>query len=124
MVTATYVEPAGHVVPAPFAPGGSASAPRRLQVQVRYPSTGPVSANDTALAPPDGSGPFPLLVFAPGLNQDPPPYQPLLHDWAHAGFVVAATTFPVTSPTVPNAGDKALVCHTANRFFLFSRLKT
>ena len=106
LLTESYVEPAGHVVPAPFAPGGSASAPRRLQVQVRYPSTVPPSSGDTALGPPDGSGPFPLVVFAPGLNEDPPPYQPLLHDWAQAGFVVAATTFPVTSPTVPNAGDK------------------
>ena len=47
-----------------------------------------------------------MIVFAPGLNEDPPPYQPLLHDWAQAGFVVAATTFPVTSPSVPNTGDK------------------
>jgi alpha-beta hydrolase superfamily lysophospholipase len=47
-----------------------------------------------------------MVIFAPGLNEDPPPYQPLLHDWAQAGFVVAATTFPVTSPSVPNAGDK------------------
>lgn len=106
IVTASYVEPAGHVVPAPFAPRGSASVARRLQVQVRYPSTVPPSGADTALGPPDGTRPFPLVVFAPGLNEDPPPYQPLLHDWAQAGFVVAATTFPVTSPTVPNAGDK------------------
>ncbi|HWC39664.1 MAG TPA: hypothetical protein VG476_14095 [Acidimicrobiales bacterium] len=105
LLTLTYVEPAGHVVPAPFAPGGS-SAPRRLQVQVRYPSTGAPSGNDTGLAPPQPGGPFPVVVFAPGLNEDPPPYQPLLHDWAQAGFVVAATTFPVTSPSVPNAGDK------------------
>jgi dienelactone hydrolase len=73
---------------------------------MRYPSTVPASGDDRAQAPPDGSGPFPLVVFAPGLNEDPPPYQPLLHDWAQAGFVVAATTFPVTSPSVPNAGDK------------------
>ncbi|HEX4541366.1 MAG TPA: hypothetical protein VH112_14085 [Acidimicrobiales bacterium] len=102
----SYVEPAGHVVPAPFAPGGAATAPRRLTVQLRYPSSTPISGNDTVLAPPQGGGPFPLVVFAPGLNEDPPPYQPLLHDWAQAGFAVAATTFPVTSPTVPNAGDK------------------
>ncbi|HWG74930.1 MAG TPA: hypothetical protein VG184_12840, partial [Acidimicrobiales bacterium] len=106
LTTVRYVEPPGHVVPAPFAPGGAATAPRRLVVQVRYPSTSPPSGDDMPLAPPQGGGPFPLLVFAPGLNEDPPPYQPLLHDWAQAGFVVAATTFPVTSPSVPNAGDK------------------
>lgn len=106
LATVSYVEPPGHVVPAPFAAGGAASAPRRLAVQVRYPSTTPPSGNDTAFAPPQRGGPFPLVVFAPGLNEDPPPYQPLLHDWAQAGFVVAATTFPVTSPNVPNAGDK------------------
>jgi dienelactone hydrolase len=106
VLTATYVEPAGHVVPAPFAPGGAASAPRRLKVEVRYPSSIAPSDGDTPLAPPEAGGPFPTVVFAPGLNEDPPPYQPLLHDWAQAGFVVAATTFPVTSPSVPNAGDK------------------
>ncbi len=41
-------------------------------------------------------GPFPLLVWAHGLDATVEYFDSLLRDWASAGYVVAAPTFPVT----------------------------
>lgn len=49
----------------------------------------------TDLFVPDGApGPLALVVFAHGWNSDPAVYQPLLEQWAQAGFLVAAPIFP------------------------------
>ena len=39
---------------------------------------------------PDGSGPFPLVVFSHGYAVTPDFYAPMLERWAAAGYVVAA----------------------------------
>ena len=44
--------------------------------------------------PSGASGPLPLVVFAHGWNSDPSFYEPLLQQWAQAGFLVAAPVFP------------------------------
>lgn len=97
-----WVEP-GRVVSYPFAPDGAATGPRVLLARVLYPATGP--ATSTAVvngAPPARSdGPFPLVIFGPGLDQFASAYSVILDAWARAGFVVAALRFPVTNPTVP-----------------------
>lgn len=47
---------------------------------------------------PVAGGQRPLLVFSQGFWQAVPVYQTLLADWASAGFVVAAPTYPHTDP--------------------------
>ena len=46
------------------------------------------------LVPTGAPGPLPLVVFAHGWNSDPSFYEPLLQEWAQAGFLVAAPVFP------------------------------
>ncbi|HEY1990130.1 MAG TPA: hypothetical protein VGG43_11740 [Acidimicrobiales bacterium] len=46
-------------------------------------------------------GPLPLVVFAHGWNSDPQAYETLLDEWASAGFLVAAPTFPDSTDTLP-----------------------
>ena len=66
----------------------------------RRPARGSVPASPgrhlvTDLFVPSGaSGPLPLVVFAHGWNSDPSFYEPLLQQWAQAGFLVAAPVFP------------------------------
>jgi hypothetical protein len=47
--------------------------------------------------------PLPLIVFAAGYDSYPGIYAPLLSAWAHAGFVVAAPTFPDENPAAITA---------------------
>jgi len=47
--------------------------------------------------PEAGSGRFPVIVFSHGLGGRPADYRELLEQWAAAGFVVAAPTYPHTS---------------------------
>jgi dienelactone hydrolase len=71
--------------PAHTGPAGQHLGERTLVIQIWYPQArGP-------------SGPFPLLLFAPGFLQCPGAYSHLLRDWASAGYVVAAVNFPRTS---------------------------
>jgi dienelactone hydrolase len=51
-------------------------------------------------------GPFPLIVFADGFDVTPAAYAGLLQSWARAGYVVAAPTFPLTSPGAPGGLDE------------------
>ena len=71
--------------PARTGPAGRSLGQRTLVTQIWYPRVhGP-------------SGPFPLLLFAPGFLQCPGAYSHLLQGWATAGYVVAAVNFPRTS---------------------------
>ncbi|WP_326555339.1 alpha/beta hydrolase family protein [Micromonospora sp. NBC_01813] len=47
--------------------------------------------------PADGDGPFPVVLFSHGLGGEPADYRAVLTEWAAAGFVVAAPTYPFTS---------------------------
>ena len=48
-------------------------------------------------------GPLPLVVFAHGWDSNPTVYQPLLDEWAAAGYLVAAPTFPDSADTLPGS---------------------
>lgn len=71
---------------------------RSLPTLVLYPAKGPPEAADQLGAPPASRGtPFPLLVFAPGLAASAGAYEPLLRQWAAAGYVVASPSFPLSN---------------------------
>ena len=57
----------------------------------------------TAVYRPNGSGPFPLIVFAHGLIGHPEKFTKLFSVWADAGFAVAAPAFPLTNSHFPKA---------------------
>lgn len=61
----------------------------------------------TSVYRPNGSGPFPLIVFAHGLNGHPEKFTKLLSAWADAGFAVAAPAFPLTNSHVRDANANA-----------------
>jgi len=50
---------------------------------------------------PAGSGPFPFVAFAHGLNGHPRKFTQLLTAWAEAGYAVAAPAFPLSNDEVP-----------------------
>jgi dienelactone hydrolase len=70
---------------------------RMLVIDIRYPR----AQQSGAVRP--ASGPFPLIMFAPGFMQCDSPYSDLLDAWASAGYVVAAVNFPRTDCRVGTA---------------------
>jgi predicted dienelactone hydrolase len=87
--------------------GKAAAAPyRTLSTFVLYPAIGTPTTNPVSGAPPASAGkPFALIVFAHGLDSNGPIYQPLLQQWAAAGFVVVAPTFPLSSISAPGGAS-------------------
>jgi predicted dienelactone hydrolase len=80
---------------------------RKLTTWVLYPSTVAPSGNPVANAPPAVAGkPFPLIVFAHGLDSEGFIYDPLLEQWVERGYVVVAPTFPLSNIAAPG-GDTA-----------------
>ena len=55
------------------------------------------------LVPSGVPAPMPLVVFAHGWNSNPTVYQPLLEQWARAGFLVAAPVFPDSTDLYPGS---------------------
>jgi len=78
--------------------------PRAIPTVVRYPVI-PAAAASAPLA----RGLFPLVVFAPGYRQCDRSYRFLLHEWASAGYVVAAVEFPRTNCHVSSPDESDLV---------------
>jgi len=78
--------------------------PRVIPTAVRYPVI-PAAAASATLA----RGLFPLVVFAPGYRQCDRSYRFLLHEWASAGYVVAAVEFPRTNCHVSAPDESDLV---------------
>jgi predicted dienelactone hydrolase len=71
---------------------------RTLETVVSYPARGGKALR----------GPLPLVVFATGYGGTATNYAPLYDHWVHAGYVVAAPTFPLSSENAPggtSAGD-------------------
>jgi len=88
---------------------GSASALpyRKLTTWVLYPATIAPTENPVTNAPPANVGrPFPLIVFAHGLDSEGFIYDPLLEHWVEQGYVVVAPTFPLSNIAAPG-GDTA-----------------
>jgi len=70
---------------------------RSVLTLIRYP----VARGSSGSWP--SSGPFPLLMFAPGFMQCSDTYEHLLQAWASAGYVVASVDFPRTDCLVGSA---------------------
>jgi len=68
---------------------------RRLPTSLWFPVAGPPATADTPAARPL-AGSFPLVVFAHGFAVTPQYYEPLLHELAAHGYVVAAPLFPIS----------------------------
>jgi dienelactone hydrolase len=86
-------------------PGAGGS--RSLPTVVWYPAEGKPGTIGSHAVPATRTGPFPLLVFSQGYDSTVGSYATLLEDVASAGFVVAAPTFPHTSPADPSGLDEA-----------------
>jgi dienelactone hydrolase len=70
------------------------------------PKSGPSKPSRTlvtAIYRPNGSGPFPLIMFSHGLSGHPEKFTKLLSVWANAGYVVVAPAFPLTNSHVKDA---------------------
>jgi predicted dienelactone hydrolase len=97
-----------NIVEPPPAEGAPA---RHLPTEVWYPavSTGGTLVRGRTRAP------FPLVVFSQGFDLGVPEYSALLADWASAGFVVAAPSYPHTDPSDPATLDESdIVNHPAD----------
>ena len=71
-----------------------------------YPAAGDVPAttepvDDAAVA----DGTFPLVVFSHGWLASGPAYEVRIKEWARAGYIVAAPTFPLSSGAGGMLGD-------------------
>ncbi len=88
----------------PTPPNGSfpGSPTRSLPTLVLYPARGAPGPGDQPAAP-VAKGTFPLVVFAHGNGSNGAAYEPLLRQWAAAGYVVAAPTFPLSSKNALSA---------------------
>jgi predicted dienelactone hydrolase len=72
---------------------------------VLYPSTVAPTANPVTGAPPASAAkPYPLIVFAHGLDSEGFIYDPLLEQWVEQGYIVVAPTFPLSNIAAPG-GD-------------------
>ncbi len=98
------------------------SPSRILPTTVWFPAT------DRGEGPlPDLAGaPYPLLVFSQGYDLSVSAYGALLEDWASAGFVVAAPTYPHTDPSDLAALDESDIVNHPNdlRFVITTLLDT
>jgi predicted dienelactone hydrolase len=77
---------------------------RTIRTLILYPAEGASGPLDHPNATPV-RGRFPLVVFAHGDSSDGPDNEPLIRQWAAAGFVVAAPTFPLSSRGAPGGND-------------------
>jgi predicted dienelactone hydrolase len=97
---------------------------RTLQTSILYPASGTPTAQPVAGATParDGS-PFPVIVFAHGLDSNAIIYFPLISQWAEAGFVVVAPTFPLSNLYAPGgATAKDLVQQPGDLSFVLTQV--
>jgi dienelactone hydrolase len=83
--------------------GSFAGAPSRaLHTTIYYPALGKPGDTVTADATPDRKhGPYPLILYSHGTNSSGAEYEPLLRQWASAGYVVAAPDYPLSNKNSP-----------------------
>ncbi len=93
----TFVDPSRPTMPN----GAFAGSPTRtLPTLVLYPARGAAGPSDLPGASP-AAGRFPLILFSHGIDSDGPTYEPLIRQWAAAGYVVAAPTYPLSNHHSP-----------------------
>jgi dienelactone hydrolase len=79
---------------------------RTIEVLLLYPAAGDVpDATKPLDRVPVADGTFPLVVFAHGWKASGPAFEARLKEWARAGYVVAAPTFPLSSGRGAGLGD-------------------
>jgi predicted dienelactone hydrolase len=84
----------------------AASDERRIRVVLLYPAAGDVAGDTTATEDaPVAEGRFPLVVFSHGVTATGEVYIGRIAQWAEAGYIVAAPTFPLSSGPGANIGD-------------------
>jgi len=102
--------------PGPGLPGAD------LPTEVWYPAV----SRGAGLVPATRGAPYPLLVFSQGFDISVEAYAALLEHWASAGFVVAAPTYPHTSPSGPSGTsdlDEAdIVNHPADLSYVIAKV--
>ena len=89
--------------------GSFAGAPNRtLHTTIYYPARGKARDTVTADATADRKdGPYPLIVFSHGHNSFGAEYEPLLRQWASAGYVIAAPDYPLSNKNAPGGATAA-----------------
>jgi dienelactone hydrolase len=92
---------------------------RPLPTLIFYPAAVRVPVR-TAVPP--APGPFPLVIFCHGLSGSAQRYADTLADWAAAGFVVAAPTFPHTSEFTDHFRRPDIVNQPADARFVLGRV--
>ncbi len=96
----------------PVSSGGTRSLPTTVWF--------PANSGAGSLSPDRSHGPYPLLVFSQGYETPVDEYQGLIVDWASAGFVVAAPTYPFTDPETADESD--IVNHPADLQFVITSI--
>lgn len=89
--------------------GDYPGAPNRtLHTTIYYPARGKAGDTVTSNAAPDRQrGPFPLILFSHGNNSFGAEYEPLLRQWASAGYVIAAPDYPLSNENAPGGATAA-----------------
>lgn len=89
--------------------GSFAGAPNRtLHTTIYYPARGKAGGGVTPDAAPDRQhGPYPLILFSHGHNSFGAEYEPLLRQWASAGYVIAAPDYPLSNKNAPGGATAA-----------------
>ncbi len=96
---------------------------RTLPILILYPAAGGVITPTTPQADvPVAEGAFPLVVFSHGVTATGPTYTGRLQEWARAGYVVAAPTYPLSSG--PGAKITDVVNQPADVSFVIDELLT
>ena len=87
----------------------AAQPDRTLPVLLLYPAVGEPPATDEPTMPTDDAPPapgrFPLVVFSHGWTASGPVYEGRIKEWARAGYIVAAPTYPLSSGRGGVLGD-------------------
>lgn len=104
-------------------PGAPEVGDRSLPTAVFYPVRGIAAAGGPDAQPDRTHAPYPLLVFSQGYDLSVQAYSTLLTDWASAGFVVAAPTYPHTDPSDQRSLDENdITNHPADLRYVISTL--
>jgi len=91
---------------------------RPLAVTVWYPVAGDSARSGSPVA----DGRFPVVVFSHGLGGLPSDYEPVLVEWAAAGFVVAAPAYPHTSRGAASTNVLDVINQPADASYLVTEL--
>jgi dienelactone hydrolase len=86
---------------------GFEGAPNRtLHTTIYYPARGkPGDAVTPDAAPDRKHGPYPMILYSHGHNSFGAEFEPLLRQWASAGYVIAAPDYPLSNKNTPGGAD-------------------